>query len=58
MRTFSTLVRFTISSARRTSASVGAPKDSPSFKAFSTASTICGWECPWIMGPQEQMRSV
>ena len=41
-RTFSTLVRFTISSARSTSREVGAPKDKPREAVDFTASTISG----------------
>lgn len=50
-------IRPTISSARATSPSPGVPKEVPRATASCTAAITSGWECPRIMGPQEQTRS-
>lgn len=49
--------RATISSASATSPSPGVPKEVPFDTASWTAAITSGWECPRIMGPQEQTRS-
>ncbi len=43
--------RLQISSASRTSRSVGAPNEVPSAAARCTASTTAGWACPRIDAP-------
>ena len=49
--------RATISSARRTSFSLGVPNEKPWPTASCTASTTAGWRWPRIIGPHEQTRS-
>src|SRR3954469_5999239 len=56
-RTCSTGVRPTISSARSTSASVGAPYDVPRVSASATAAMTSGCAWPSSIGPQEPTRS-
>ncbi len=50
-------IRATISSASATSPSPGVPKEVPRETACCTAAMTSGWECPRIIGPQEQTRS-
>ena len=49
--------RETISSASRTSFSLGVPKLKPRVAASCTAARTAGWVWPRIIGPQEQTRS-
>jgi hypothetical protein len=50
-------IRRATSSARSTSAIVGAPNDVPRCAASTTAATTSGCAWPWISGPHEQTQS-